>query len=180
VSKPGLSMGMVVTTNRREYVLDVRSVASTKTRVVRWDYGPEPVKAPVKPRLLPDPTQPQQYHGGYTIQASDPRPVWTPRHVIDDGRKTYILFPVNLPAMETPMIRLIGSNGYELVNARLVEQSVMVIDHLFAGAELRIGNTPQADVVRLVRGAPQRMSCPGDPACPVWPSMGLAAAAQER
>jgi type IV secretory pathway VirB9-like protein len=176
VTKPGLSMGIVVTTNRREYLLDVRSVASTKVRTVRWDYGPEPVKDDTKPRLLPDPSQPQQYHTGYTIDTSDPRPVWTPRHTVDDGRKTYLLFPPNLAAMETPMIRLIGSNGYELVNARLVG-SVMVIDHLFPVAELRVGNRPTADVVRITRGKPQRIACPGDPACPLWPDVALAGGA---
>jgi len=73
------------------------------------------------------------------------------------------------------MIRLIGSNGYELVNARLVG-SVLVIDHLFNGAELRVGNTATADVVRIVRGTSQMISCPGDAACPVWPDVAMAGA----
>jgi type IV secretory pathway VirB9-like protein len=35
VTKPGLSQGVTITTNRRIYLLDVRSVATSKVRLVR-------------------------------------------------------------------------------------------------------------------------------------------------
>jgi hypothetical protein len=66
------------------------------------------------------------------------------------------------------MAHAMGKSGYELINTRLVD-SVLVVDHLVNGQELRVGSGPNADVVRIVRGAPVRIDCPGSPQCPVWP-----------
>jgi type IV secretory pathway VirB9-like protein len=89
VTSPGLTNGLVVTTNKRVYLIQLRSVARSRVRLVRWTYADEPVlpvQAKVKPRLLPDPTLPQSYHVGYTVESSEPRPTWLPRQVVDDGR----------------------------------------------------------------------------------------------
>ena len=67
---------------------------------MRWTYDDAPVlpvQAQGKPRLLPDPTQPQAYHVGYVVQASTPAPTWTPRQVVDDGRKSYLAIFVQPP-----------------------------------------------------------------------------------
>jgi type IV secretion system protein TrbG len=85
-----------------------------------------------------------------------------------------VLFPVNLAVMPAPMVRLVGPNGFELVNARQVG-SVMVLDHLFNVAELRIGTGKTAETVRITRQQPRTISCPHDPECPVWPQGGLVA-----
>ena len=174
VTKPGLATGLTITTTKRVYLIHLRSVTKSKIRVVRWTYPAEPVRAEAKARLLPDPTRPQSYHVGYSLEASDPRPVWVPRQVVDDGRKSYVLFPMNLSVMPAPMVRLVGPNGYELVNARQVG-SVMVLDHLFNVAEFRLGTGKSAETVRIVRQQPRTITCPSDPACPVWPDMALAA-----
>jgi type IV secretory pathway VirB9-like protein len=170
VTKPGLLTGLTVTTNRRVYLIHLRSVAKSRVRLVRWTYADTPVMQaqPKPPRLLPDATRPQSYHVGYTLEASEPQPTWLPRQVIDDGRKTYILFPVNLSVMSAPMIRLVSTTGYELVNPRMVG-SVMVLDHMFNVAELRLGSGEQAEVVRVVRQQPVAIACPGDERCPRWP-----------
>jgi hypothetical protein len=42
-------------------------------------------------------------------------------------------------------------------------------------AELRLGTGKMAETVRLARHEPRTIACPGDPACPVWPGVGLAA-----
>jgi type IV secretion system protein TrbG len=173
VTKPGLATGLTLTTNKRVYLIHMRSVSKSKIRLVRWTYPLDAARLEAKPRLLPDPTRAQGYHVGYGLEASEPRPVWMPRQVLDDGRKTYVLFPVNLAVMPAPMVRLVGPNGYELVNARQVG-SVMVLDHLFNVAELRIGTGKTAETVRIVRQAPRTITCPSDPACPVWPQEGLA------
>jgi len=165
VTKPGLAMGLTVATDRRDYYLALRSVERSRVRVVRWAYPHDPPRAVAKPRLWPDPSQPQRYHVGYAIAARDPAPVWLPRQALDDGRKTYVLFPFNLSAMSAPMVRLLGPSGYELANARLAG-SVLILDHLIdAAAELRHGQ----ETVRITRGPAPRIDCPGDPRCPVWP-----------
>jgi len=181
-TKPGLAQGISITTDRRVYLLDVRSVGASKVRLVRWDYGPEPVQAKAKPRLLPDPSVPQTYYGGYVIKPDheDHPPSWTPRPgqvVHDQQGKTYIIFPPYLTTISAPLLRLVGSTGPELVNYRQVG-TTYVLDGLFNLAELRVGGGKTAEVVRIYRGAPQRMVCPGDQNCPVWPHGGLAAAPQ--
>jgi type IV secretory pathway VirB9-like protein len=169
-TKPGLTQGISITTDRRVYLLDVRSVVASKVRLVRWDYGPEPVQVKVKPRLLPDPSTSQTYYGGYRIEAATrSAPSWTPRQVVNDQQgKTYIIFPSHLTTITAPLLRLVGSNGPELVNYRQVG-TTYILDGLFNLAELRVGNGKTAEVVRIHRDAPQRLTCPGDAGCPVWP-----------
>ena len=55
----------------------------------------------------------------------------------------------------------------EVINYRQVD-TVYILDGLFNVAELRVGTGSQAEVVRIYRGTPQAMRCPGDAACPVW------------
>ena len=80
-------------------------------------------------------------------------PGWTPEHVFDDGRKTYVKFPADISTIEIPPLFMIGPKGEaELVNYRF-ENGYYVVDRLFNVAELRLGASDQ-QVVRLVyRGA---------------------------
>jgi type IV secretion system protein VirB9 len=174
VTRPGLETGYLVTTNKRLYLIRLRSVGKSRVRVIRWTYD-EPLITTEKfpPRLLPDPTVPQAYHVGYVVEASEPRPTWTPPQVVDDGRKTYILFPGNVAAMTAPMIRVMHTTGYEIVNPRMVG-SVMVLDHLFTMAELRLGSGPRAETVRVTRQETRAIMCPGDQNCPAWPAQLVA------
>lgn len=55
----------------------------------------------------------------------------------------------------------------EVINYQQVG-TVYILDGLFNMAELRVGAGAQAEVVRIYRGTPQAMRCPGDAACPVW------------
>jgi type IV secretory pathway VirB9-like protein len=170
-TKAGLFQGLTITTNRRVYLLDVRSVGVSKVRLVRFDYGQEPVTvAKVKPRLLPDLTQPQTFYGGYLIDPvhKDRVPSWTPRHVVNDQQgKTYVIFPSYITTIQAPLLRLVGSTGVEVINYRQVG-TVYILDGLFNVAELRVGAGPQAELVRIYRGSSQAMRCPGDAGCPVW------------
>jgi type IV secretion system protein TrbG len=169
VTKPGLRTGLAITTTKRTYYVELRSVAKSPVRSVRWTYPDDArVLAKAPPRLLPDPTQPQRYHVPYTIETSEPRPPWTVRQVVDDGSKTYFLFPPTVTSVDAPLIRLIGPNGPEIVNARQVG-SVIVLDRLINRAELRLGTGETAEVVTVQREVPRTIHCPGDPQCPVWP-----------
>jgi type IV secretion system protein TrbG len=136
---------------------------------VRWTYPDESVPvAKVPPRLWPDPAQPQRYHVGYAIEATDPTPVWNVRQVVDDGHKTYLIFPPTVTSVDTPLIRLMTSGGPEMVNARQ-SGNVVILDRLLNHAELRLGSGKLAEVVTIQRQVPRTIACPGDPDCPVWP-----------
>lgn len=166
VTKPGLAMGLTVTTTKnREYLLDVRSVGKSRIRLVRWDYGPDVSQATPRRQLWPDASQRHAYHLGYQIEALQGAPVWQPQQVLDDGAKTYIFFPRHLAVLPAPMLRLLGPTGPLLANPRQVD-TVMVLDHLLDRAELRLGSGTAAEVVQITRGPAQTIQCPGHHACP--------------
>jgi type IV secretory pathway VirB9-like protein len=136
---------------------------------VRFSYNDEPkAVAKVPPRLWPDPAQPQRYHAGYAISTTEPKPVWTVRQVVDDGQKTYLIFPPTMTTVDAPLVRLVGSHGPEMVNARQAG-NVVILDRLFNRVELRLGSQKTAEVVTVQRQLPKTIACPGDPECPVWP-----------
>ena len=74
----------------------------------------------------------------------------------DDGRQVFIEFPSGIRRGEMPPLWVIGAEGgAELVNYR-VQDNHMIVDRLFAAAELRLGGEHQKKV-RIVRtdGRPQ-------------------------
>jgi type IV secretion system protein TrbG len=176
VPKAGLTNGLTLTTTKRTYYLELKSVSKTAARSVRWTYPDEPLKvAKVPPRLWPDPAQPQRYHAGYEITATEPTPVWSVRQVVDDGQKTYLIFPPTVTTVDAPLIRLVGSQGPEMVNARQAG-NVVILDRLLNRAELRLGTGKTAQVVTVQRQVPRTITCPGDADCPVWPDTVVRAA----
>ena len=164
----GATTGMVITTTARTYYLTCKSVGKSPIRTVRWRYPVDTatVKPVKEPGLLPDPAQPKHYHVGYELVGTTPS--WQPRQVVDDGQKTYILYPEVTLFATVPLVRLVGPNGPQLVNARQY-LNVVIVDQLVPRAELRVGLGEHAEVVTITRGALRTIACPGDAACPVWP-----------
>jgi type IV secretion system protein TrbG len=172
---PGLTMGLIVTTTARTYYLTCKSVGKSPIRTVRWRYPVDTatVKPVKEPGLLPNPAQLTHYHVGYELVGT--KPSWQPRQVVDDGKKTYIIYPEVTLFETVPMLRLIGPNGPQLVNSRQF-LNVVIVDQLVARAELRVGLGEQAETVTITRGALRTIACPGDEACPVWPQAAQALA----
>jgi type IV secretion system protein VirB9 len=169
VTTPGLTTGLIITSTLRTYYLTLKSVAKSPFRAVRWRYPVDThaVQAVKEPGLLPDPAQPKQYHVGYVLQGT--KPEWQPRYILDDGKKTYIIFPEITLFATVPMLRLIGPNGPQLVNSRQF-LNVVIVDQLIPRAELRVGIGEHAETVTITRGALHTIACPGDQECPVWPA----------
>jgi type IV secretory pathway VirB9-like protein len=86
----------------------------------------------------------------YTIEGDNPP--WRPLHALDDGCKVYIEFPRGIAQGEMPPLFIISPDGKtsELVNYR-VRNSHMIVDRLFAAAELRHGDKGSECRVRIVR-----------------------------
>lgn len=79
------------------------------------------------------------------------RAPWRPAHAFDDGRQVFIEFPAGISQGEMPTLFISGASGEaELVNYR-VQGRYMVVDRLFAAAELRLGDRRTAQRVRIVR-----------------------------
>ena len=79
-------------------------------------------------------------------------PPWRPLRAFDDGKKVYIAFPRGIAQGEMPPFFIIGREGKtsELVNYR-VRGSHMIVDRLFATAELRLTDGGSERRVRIVR-----------------------------
>jgi type IV secretory pathway VirB9-like protein len=171
VTKPGLSAGFIITTSVRTYYLQCKSVTKTPIRTVRWRFPADPVVPPPvqEPGLLPDPAVSKRYHVGYELTSLQPQPPeWQPRHIVDDGKKMYLVLP-EITLFETaPMVRMVGPNGPSLVNARTY-LNVIIVDQLAPRLELRVGLGETAEVVQIARGALRTIQCPEAPECPVWP-----------
>ena len=75
----------------------------------------------------------------YAIEGDNPP--WRPLHAFDDGKKVYIEFPRGIAQGEMPPLFIVGPEGKtsELVNYR-VRGNHMIVDRLFAAAELRLGD----------------------------------------
>ena len=181
-TEPGLTMGLIVTTTRRTYYLACRSVKTSPIRVLRWRYTAEPDAGALvvdrEPALLPDPAKPTRYHVGYALTASQPPPAWVPRHVVDDGKKLYLIYPEVVLFESVPLLRLVGPNGPQLLNARQY-LNVVIVDQLVGRAELRVGLGERAETVTITRGALRTITCPGDEACPVWPQAATTRAGRQ-
>jgi type IV secretory pathway VirB9-like protein len=168
---PGLTMGVIITTTKRVYYLMCKSVKASQVRVVRWKYPEEvvPVALSKEPGLLPNPHDKKLWHLGYTVTSSRPQaPDWMPRGVFDDGKKMYLVYPEIVLRQTVPVVRMIGPNGPQLVNARQF-LSVVIVDQLAPRLELRVGIGEAADVVTIARGALRTIECPESPECPVFP-----------
>src|SRR5205823_4513407 len=138
-TEPGLTLGLIITSTKRTYYLTCQSVQASPIRALRWRYPSAPdetLKARKEPGLLPDPTQ--------------PTPAWIPRHVIDDGKKLYIVYPEVTLFGTVPVLRMLGPNGPQLVNARQY-LNVVIVDQLVARAELRVGLGERAETVTITR-----------------------------
>lgn len=116
--------------------------------LVAWAY-PE-AQTRVQPQLPTTPAIPPeaQRHYRYILQGDDPP--WRPISVFDDARRVYVVFPQGIVQGEMPPLFDIGADGAtQLVNARLYH-NVLIVDRLFAAAELRLGGRTQ-QVVRIIR-----------------------------
>ncbi|MCK1315906.1 TrbG/VirB9 family P-type conjugative transfer protein, partial [Bradyrhizobium sp. 23] len=84
----------------------------------------------------------------YAIEGDSPP--WRPVNAYDDGRKTYVEFSSGVSQGEMPPLFVIGPDGKaEIVNYRAYG-NVLIVDRLFAAAELRLGEEHQQKV-RIVR-----------------------------
>ncbi len=153
--RTGLKTNLVVTTNRRTYLIELTSTEKAWMASVSWDYpkdrmlalqrqaGQAQAAAPVDAGLSLE-----RIRFRYAISGSNPP--WRPLRAFDDGEKVYIQFPPGIAQGELPPLFVIGAQGDgQLVNYRY-RAPYYVVDRLFGAAELRLG-ADKGDVVRIER-----------------------------
>jgi type IV secretion system protein VirB9 len=147
-TRPGIETNLVVNTDRRTYLVELRSREKPYMPSVGWFY-PEDRTAHGR-ALPPTPVIPDQAQRRYRYRIEGDSPPWRPVNAYDDGRKVYIEFSPGIGQGEMPPLFVIGPDGNtELVNYRAYG-NVLVVDSLFAAAELRLGGESQQKV-RIVR-----------------------------
>jgi type IV secretion system protein VirB9 len=160
-TRPDLVTNLVINTDRRTYHLELRSAEKTYMASVSWAYPQDQLIALRRQNAAADQAAPiasgvdvGALNFRYRIEGDDP--AWRPLRAFDDGRQVFIEFPSGIGQGEMPPLWVIGAEGgAELVNYR-VRGNHMIIDRLFAAAELRLGGEHQQKV-RIVRtdGRPQ-------------------------
>jgi type IV secretion system protein VirB9 len=160
-TRPDLVTNLVINTDRRTYHLELRSAEKTYMASVSWAYPQDQLIALRRQNAAADEAAPiasgvdiGTLNFRYRIEGDDP--AWRPLRAFDDGRQVFIEFPSGIGQGEMPPLWVIGAEGgAELVNYR-VRGNHMIVDRLFAAAELRLGGEHQQKV-RIVRtdGRPQ-------------------------
>ena len=147
-TRPDITTNLVVNTDRRTYMIELRAEEEPYMPAVAWAY-PQP---PAAQRATPaTPTIPATSARHYRYGLQGDSPPWRPVSVFDDGRRVYIVFPAGIVQGEMPPLFVLDSNGEpEIVNSRIY-RNILIVDRIFAAAELRLGSSDRQQTVRIVR-----------------------------
>ena len=155
-TRPDLSTNLVINTDRRTYHMELRATAATYMASVSWTY-PHDALIALRARnaaaaaAAPVATGVDVAALNFRYRIDCDNAPWKPLRAFDDGRQVYIEFPAGISQGEMPPLLEIGAaGGAELVNYR-VQGRYMVVDRLFAAAELRLGDRRGEQRVRIVR-----------------------------
>jgi type IV secretion system protein TrbG len=147
-TRTAIETNLVVNTDRRTYLVELRSREKPYMPSVTWFY-PEDRSSRVS-ALPPAPVIPEVERRRYRYVIEGDAPPWRPVNAYDDGRKVYVEFSPGVEQGEMPPLFVIGQDGKpELVNYR-VYRNILIVDRLFAAAELRLGGEKQQKV-RIIR-----------------------------
>lgn len=154
-TRPDLTTNLIINTDRRTYHLELRATERTWMASVSWNYpqdrlialrGQNAAAASAAP--VATGVDVSRLNFRYRIEGDDAP--WRPVRAFDDGAQVFIEFPAGIAQGEMPPLFVIGpTGGGELVNYRVSGRHI-VVDRLFAAAELRLGEHPQQQV-RIVR-----------------------------
>jgi type IV secretion system protein VirB9 len=155
-TRPDLMTNLIINTDRRTYLLELRSTEKTYMASVSWQYPEDQLIALRRQNQEADAAAPiasgvdlASINFRYAIEGDNP--AWRPLRAFDDGQKVFIEFPSGIRQGEMPPLFVIGpAGGSELVNYR-VRQNYYIVDRLFAAAELRLGDKDSERRVRIVR-----------------------------
>jgi type IV secretion system protein VirB9 len=154
-TRVGLKTNLVITTNRRTYLVELTSTEAAWMASVSWEYPRDELIALQAQAQAADAAAPvasgvslDQLRFRYAITGDSPP--WRPLRAFDDGERVYIEFPPGIAQGELPPLFVIGPQGDgQLVNYRF-HAPYYIVDRLFGAAELRLGGK-KAAVVRIER-----------------------------
>ncbi|WP_066549514.1 MULTISPECIES: P-type conjugative transfer protein TrbG [unclassified Sphingomonas] len=155
-TRPDIGTNLVINTDRRTYHIELRATASTYMASVSWTYPQDQLIALRSANAAAAVSAPvaagidlAALNFRYRIEGD--RVPWKPVRAFDDSAQVFIEFPAGISQGEMPPLFVTGAAGdAELVNYR-VQGRYMVVDRLFAAAELRLSDRRSEQRVRIVR-----------------------------
>ena len=155
-TRPDIATNLVINTDRRTYHLELRATPETYMASVSWTYPRDQLIALRSANAAAATATPvaagvdiAALNFRYRIEGN--RVPWKPVRAFDDGRQVFIEFPAGIAQGEMPPLFVTGAAGdAELVNYR-VRGRYMVVDRLFAAAELRLSDKRSERRVRIER-----------------------------
>jgi len=156
-TRPELMTNLVINTDRRTYHMELRATEKTYMASVTWQYPQDQLIALRRQNAEAQAAQPvasgvDLAKVNFRYEVTGDRAPWRPLRAFDDGRQVFIEFPRGIGQGEMPPLFVVGPEGdtSELVNYR-VRGHYMIIDRLFAAAELRFGAAKNQKRVRISR-----------------------------
>ncbi|SFD63317.1 type IV secretion system protein VirB9 [Bosea sp. CRIB-10] len=147
-SRADITTNLVITTDRRTYMLELRSGQNPYMPAVAWAY---PLSAGQRQALPATPIIPAVAARNYRYGLTGDNPPWKPVAAYDDGRRVYVEFPRGIVQGEMPPIFVIGPEGEAQIANSRVHQHILIVDRLFNAAELRLGSGDKQQTVRITR-----------------------------
>lgn len=154
-TQKGLTTNLVINTDRRTYHLELRAVDKTYMASVSFKYPEDELIALKAQNAVAEQAAPiaaavdlSQLSFRYVITGDSPP--WRPLRAMDNGKQVFIQFPAGIAQGEMPPLIVIGTKGDDEIPRYRVNGNFMIVDNLFAAAELRLGTDPQV-IVRIVR-----------------------------
>jgi type IV secretion system protein VirB9 len=148
-TRPDITTNLVITTDRRTYMIELRAGANPYMPAVAWAYPQLPTSQ--RQGVPATPVIPATAARNYRYALSGDNPPWRPVAVYDDGRRVYVEFPRGIVQGEMPPLFVIGSEGeLQIANSRIF-QNILIVDRLFGAAELRLGSGDRQQTVRISR-----------------------------
>ncbi|ARS26409.1 P-type conjugative transfer protein TrbG [Sphingomonas sp. C8-2] len=155
-TRPDIATNLVINTDRRTYHIELRATPSTYMASVSWTYPHDAlialrVRNAAEANTAPVATGVDVSALNFRYRIEGDRVPWKPVRAFDDSAQVFIEFPAGISQGEMPPLFVTGAAGdAELVNYR-VQGRYMVVDRLFAAAELRLGDRRSEQRVRIVR-----------------------------
>ncbi len=166
----GLATNLLITTDRRSYVIKLVSTEAQWTPLVTFSYPEDAatrmsayhreVEKDREAKVLPTGENIDHLDFGFDISGDSTR--WRPVRVYSDGAKTYIQFPAGFSSDQVPALVALGSDGSwfsspteEIVNYRLTGDRY-VVDRVLDRAALisGVGDAQQRVVItRRAKGS---------------------------
>lgn len=155
-TRADISTNLVITTDRRTYMIELRSGEKPYMPAVAWAYPKQP--AGQRQAIPATPLIPTVAARNYRYGLTGESPPWKPVAVYDDGRRVFVEFPRGIVQGEMPPLLVIGPDGEAQIANSRIYQHILIVDRLFGAAELRLGSGDRQQTVRIVRTDGRRSS----------------------